>query len=118
NMALGDGIADIPNRIARGVTVSLGTDANNRLNLFDEMRAVEYLQRVSRLEMGIIPGAVADSRGSALPLFVMGTIGGARTLGLDAGRIEAGRWADLVAIDLTDPSLLPGALAGGDDLLN
>jgi 5-methylthioadenosine/S-adenosylhomocysteine deaminase len=118
NMALGDGIADVPDLLARGVTVSLGTDANNRLNLFDEMRAAEYLQRVSKLEMGIIPGAARDSRGTALPLFEMGTAGGARNLGLETGRIAPGLWADMVALDLADPSLLPGALSGGDDLLN
>lgn len=118
NMALGDGVAEIPDLVARGVPVSLGTDANNRLNLYDEMRAAEYLQRVTRLEMGVIPGAAPDSRGSALPLFEMGTANGGRTLGLEAGRIEAGQWADLVAIDLDDPSLWPGAFSGGDDLLN
>ena len=104
--------------LVRGVTVSLGTDANNRLNLYDEMRAAEYLQRVTRLEMGVVPGAVPDSRGTALPLFEMGTSGGARNMGLETGRIAPGLWADLVALDLGDPSLLPGALAGGDDLLN
>ncbi len=118
NMALGDGIAKIPDLVSRGVPVSLGTDANNRLNLYDEMRAVEYLQRVAGLEMGIVPGASADSRGSALPLFEMGTANGGRTLGLAAGRIEPGAWADMVAIDLSDVSLWPGALSGGDDLLN
>ena len=118
NMALGDGIAKIPDLVSRGVTVSLGTDANNRLNLFDEMRAVEYLQRVEALEMGVVPGAAADSRGTALPLFEMGTAGGARTLGLEAGRLEPGLWADMVALDLSDLSLWPAAAAGGDDLLN
>jgi 5-methylthioadenosine/S-adenosylhomocysteine deaminase len=118
NMALGDGVGHTADLLARGVAVALGTDANNRLNLFDEMRAAEYLQRVTRLEMGIVPGAAAGSRGSALPLFEMGTSGGARALGLECGRIEPGLWADLVAVDLGDPSLLPGALEGGDALLN
>ena len=77
NMALGDGVAKIPDLVARGVPIALGTDANNRLNLFDEMRAVEYLQRVTSLEMGIVTGASPDSRGSALPLFEMGTANGA-----------------------------------------
>lgn len=118
NMALGDGVAKIPDLVSRGVPVALGTDANNRLNLFDEMRAVEYLQRVTSLEMGIVAGAASDSRGSALPLFEMGTANGARVLGIESGRIAPGLWADLVAISLDDPSLWPGAFAGGDDLLN
>jgi cytosine/adenosine deaminase-related metal-dependent hydrolase len=117
-MGLGDGIADIPDLVRNGVPVALGTDANHRLNLYDEMRAVEFLQRVSRREMGIVPGVARDSRGSALPLFEMGTSAGGRVLGWNVGRIEPGHWADLVALDLEDPSLLPGSLKGGDDLLN
>lgn len=118
NMALGDGVARIPDLVARGVPVALGTDANNRLNLYDEMRAVEYLQRVTALEMGIVPGANPESRGSALPLFLMGTANGGHVLGVEAGSIAPGQWADLVAICLDDPSLWPGAFVGGDDLLN
>lgn len=118
NMALGDGVAKIPDLVARGVPIALGTDANNRLNLFDEMRAVEYLQRVTSLEMGIVTGASPDSRGSALPLFEMGTANGGRVLGVEAGCIAPGMWADLVAITLDDPSLWPAAFSGGDDLLN
>lgn len=118
NMALGDGVARIPDLVARGVPVALGTDANNRLNLFDEMRAVEYLQRVVALEMGIVPGAAPDSRASALPLFEMGTANGGRVLGFDAGTLAEGQWADFAVVDLADVSLLPGALEGGDDLLN
>ena len=33
------------------------------------------------------------------------TLGGARALGLPAGRIDVGHWADLVVIDLEHPSL-------------
>jgi formimidoylglutamate deiminase len=33
------------------------------------------------------------------------TVTGAAALGVDAGRIEPGAWADLVAIDLTAPTL-------------
>jgi 5-methylthioadenosine/S-adenosylhomocysteine deaminase len=118
NMALGDGVAPIPDLLRQGVTISLGTDANNRLNLFDEMRAVEYLQRAIHLEMGIVPGVVQTSRSTALPLFEMGTVNGARNLGIEAGELRAGLWADMVAIDLGDPSLWPAAFTGGDDLLN
>jgi len=118
NMALGDGVARIPDLLKRGVPVALGTDANNRLNLFDEMRAVEYLQRVTALEMGIVPGAAPASRGTALPLFELGSQCGARALGIESGRLEPGLWGDVIAISLDDPSLWPGAFTGGDDLLN
>ena len=48
--------------------------------------------------------------GTALPAeraFAMGTRDGAEMLGIDAGTIAAGRLADLVAVDLDDPSLHP-----------
>jgi 5-methylthioadenosine/S-adenosylhomocysteine deaminase len=38
---------------------------------------------------------------------MMGTVGSAATLGLDAGRIEPGQAADFVLLDMRDPSLLP-----------
>lgn len=118
NMALGDGVAHIPDLLRRGVPIGLGTDANNRLNMFDEMRAVEYLQRVVALEMGIVAGVSPESRGSAMPLFEMGSACGARALGIASGTLAPGMWADVVAISLDDPSLWPAAFSGGDDLLN
>ena len=50
------------------------------------------------------------------------TAGGARALGIPAGRIEAGHWADLAVIDLEHPSIqgceaetLAEALVSGAD---
>ena len=48
--------------------------------------------------------------GTALPAeraFAMGTSGGAEILGLETGRVAPGQLADLVAVDLEDPSLHP-----------
>jgi 5-methylthioadenosine/S-adenosylhomocysteine deaminase len=39
--------------------------------------------------------------------FAMGTSGSAEALGLPAGSIEAGRYADFVLLDMDDPSLQP-----------
>lgn len=44
---------------------------------------------------------------SAERAFAMGTQAGAEILGLEAGVIAPGRLADLVAVDLDDPSLHP-----------
>lgn len=108
NMYLGDGVTDVPDLLERGVTLSLGTDANLKSSIFDEMRAAEYLQRIHRLEM-----ATLDPEA----LLAAGTAGGARNLGLECGEIAAGRFADLVVVDLDDPSLFPvgpRALDGDD----
>jgi len=101
NMFLGDGITRIPEMLAVGVRVGLGTDGgctNNRASIFEEMRMTSLLQRVRLLD----GRALAAERA-----FAMGTRDGAEMLGVDAGLIAAGRLADLVALDLGHPSLHP-----------
>ncbi len=101
NMFLGDGITHLPELLAAGVRVGLGTDGgctNHRLSVFAEMRMASLLQRVRLLD-----GAAL----SAERAFALGTASGAAILGLPAGAIAPGRLADLVAVDLGDPSLHP-----------
>ena len=53
NMFLGDGVTDLVDLVARGVRVGLGTDggcSNNRVSVFDEMRAAALLQKVHRTD--------------------------------------------------------------------
>jgi 5-methylthioadenosine/S-adenosylhomocysteine deaminase len=101
NMFLGDGITRIPEMLAVGVRVGLGTDGgctNNRLSVFDEMRTCSLLQRVRLLDGTALSAATA---------FDLGTRSAAALLRLEAGMIAAGQLADLVAIDLDDLSLHP-----------
>src|SRR5205814_7439958 len=101
NMFLGDGISRIPELLRAGVRVGLGTDGgctNNRHSVFEEMRMTSLLQRVRLLDGTAL---------SAERAFAMGTRDGAAMLGIDAGIVAAGRLADLVAVDLGDPSLHP-----------
>ncbi len=82
--------------------LSLGTDSNARISMIEEMRWLEYGQRLSR-EMR---GALCDANGeSATQLFEIATTGGAAALGIDAGVIRQGAYADFVAIDTTHPTL-------------
>jgi 5-methylthioadenosine/S-adenosylhomocysteine deaminase len=101
NMFLGDGVTRIVDMLAAGVTIGLGSDggcSNNRVSVFDEMRMCALLQKVTHLSSEVVPAETA---------FAMGTEGSAATLGLPAGRIEAGRYADFVLLDMDDPSLQP-----------
>jgi 5-methylthioadenosine/S-adenosylhomocysteine deaminase len=101
NMFLGDGITRLPEMLGAGVRVALGTDGgctNTRLSVFEEMRMASLLQRVRLLDGRALAAETA---------FALGTGGGADVLGVDAGRIAAGRLADLVAVDLGHPSLHP-----------
>jgi 5-methylthioadenosine/S-adenosylhomocysteine deaminase len=116
NMALGDGIADLPDLLDLGVPVAVGTDMNACPNVFAEVRAAEYLQRVRALKMGCLAGSAAGAPDPSR-VFALATEHGARALGLPVGALEVGRRADLVAVRLGDPSLLPASALGGDALL-
>jgi formimidoylglutamate deiminase len=93
---LGDGIPRL-----RG-PVCLGTDSNARLSMLEEMRWLEYVQRLATESRGVLRDG---NGGVANVLLEAATAAGARALGVEAGRIEPGCWADFVAIDLNTPSL-------------
>lgn len=101
NMFLGDGVTRIPDMLASGVKIGLGSDggcSNNRVSVFDEMRMCALLQKITHLDSNVMPAEAT---------LEMGTAGSAATLGLPAGRIEPGQLADFTLLDMRDPSLLP-----------
>jgi len=108
---LGDGLPTL-DLVHRAGALSLGTDSNARIGLIEEMRWLEYGQRLRLGQRGVL----ADGEGSvARTLLRAATAGGAAAVGVDAGRIEAGCWADLVAVDLGAPAL---ADLDGEQLLD
>jgi 5-methylthioadenosine/S-adenosylhomocysteine deaminase len=93
----------LPELLAAGVTVGLGTDgcaSNNDLDLFGEMDTVAKLHKVRRLDP-----TVAD----AATVLRLATIEGARVLGLGdrIGSLEPGKRADLIVVDTRQPHLTP-----------
>jgi len=102
NMALGDGVADIPWWHTQGVPVALGTDANIQADLFAEARATEYLQRSQKRAMVVIP--------KARSLAHMLNVHGGTALGLPVGQLEPGYHGDFLVIDLAAEALLPASL--------
>jgi formimidoylglutamate deiminase len=99
---LGDGLPDLalPHRCAG--RLCLGTDSNARIAMLEEMRWLEYGQRLR----GEMRGALPDAAGSvAGTLLTAATTGGARALGLPAGRMAPGEHADFLAVDLDAPCL-------------
>jgi formiminoglutamate deiminase len=99
---LGDGISGLPRLHEIGGAVCLGSDSNARLSWLEEMRWLEYVQRLAGEKRGVL----RDGAGCVAPtLLKAATLGGAQALGLDAGRIAPGAWADFAAIDLTTPAL-------------
>jgi 5-methylthioadenosine/S-adenosylhomocysteine deaminase len=101
NAFLGDGLARLPEMLARGIRVGLGPDggcANNRQSVFDEMHQASLLAKARLSDGGALDAATA---------FRLGTTGGADLLRLPVGNIAPGRRADLVGLDLNDLSLYP-----------
>jgi 5-methylthioadenosine/S-adenosylhomocysteine deaminase len=103
NMKGASGLARVPDLLAGGVTVGLGTDgpaSNNNLDLFEEMDTAAKVHKLVRSDPTVMP---------AKEVFRMATRGGAKALGLDAlvGSLEAGKRADIVLIDVRQPELTP-----------
>lgn len=99
---LGDGIADLPNIMRQGGKVCVGTDSNARICMTEELRWLEYVQRVRQEARGLI---VDDHGSSSRALWDIATQHGARSLGIQAGRIAPGFLADFLSVDLQSPSL-------------
>jgi formimidoylglutamate deiminase len=99
---LGDGIADVPAIHGAGGHICLGTDSNARIAMTEEMRWLEYGQRLKAQQRGIVTD---QNGGGAVPLLDVATFNGARALGVEAGLIAPGLWADFVTLDLTAPAL-------------
>ncbi len=97
NLKLASGLCPVAALAAAGVNVAVGTDgaaSNNDLDMFEETRTAALLAK------GVAGSPTALPAGEAL---AMATLNGARALGLDAdiGSIEPGKYADLVAVDLS-----------------
>jgi formimidoylglutamate deiminase len=102
---LGDGFLRGLDLLEAGAHICLGTDSHTNLDFLEEMRLIEYHERLLRLRRVVIAEERGDRRLVAPPLLRMATAAGARSLRVDAGRIETGALADLVAVDLAHPSL-------------
>jgi len=95
NCEVGGGIAPVPELLAEGIPVGLGTDGYIN-NFFDVMRGAFMLQKAKHQDPMIMP---------ASDVYAMGTTMGARALGRkDLGRLETGSKADLITIDLDTPT--------------
>jgi formimidoylglutamate deiminase len=108
---LGDGIFNAPGWLAAGGTFGVGTDSNVRISLPEELRVLEYSQRLQ----GKARAVMADDRSTGRLLWEEAAKGGAQAAGRATGRIAVGQWADLLALETQDLRL--EGLAG-DKLLD
>ena len=90
NQYLGDGICDVIGLQELGVVMGLGTDADVKPSLIEEMRASALLQKIARTDGSALGAPLA---------FDLGTAQGARALGLSAGDLVPGNVADYLVLD-------------------
>lgn len=102
NLKLASGIADIAKYQSAGIKMALGTDGCSSSNDLD-------MWVVMRLAALLVAQTKGPEQASAKSVFRMATIDGARALGIDnlVGSIEVGKRADLIALDLAKPHLIP-----------
>ncbi|MDH4126218.1 MAG: amidohydrolase [Gammaproteobacteria bacterium] len=103
NMKMATGILPLPDLLAAGVNVALGTDGalnNNSYDMFAEMKTACLLQNAVR------KSASAMTAETALE---MATLGGARAIHREheLGSIEPGKLADIVLVDMNRTHTLP-----------
>lgn len=98
--SLGDGIFDGVRWRAAGGVFGVGSDSNIRISLTEELRTLEYSQRLRDHSRA----ALADpDRSTGRVLFQGAVEGGAQAAGRASGAIATGLWADLLALDDLGP---------------
>jgi 5-methylthioadenosine/S-adenosylhomocysteine deaminase len=103
SLKLAAGVAPVPELMALGVTVGLGTDgaaSNNNLDLFGEMSLAARLHKVWRRDPTVLPAG---------EVVAMATRQGAGVLGLEdrIGTLTPGKEADLIVLAMPQPHLTP-----------
>jgi 5-methylthioadenosine/S-adenosylhomocysteine deaminase len=113
NAKLASGVARLVELRAASVAVGLGTDgpaSNDDLDLWEEIQLSAMFSRLAAKDSTVLTGADA---------LLMATRGGAEALGRDdIGSLEAGRWADLVHVDVDDPAFAAGLDVPDEQLLS
>ncbi len=109
---LGDGIFDGVRYLEHGGRFGLGSDSNIRISLTEEIRTLEYSQRLRDYSRASI---ATSGRSVGRVIFETAARGGAQALGRGAGVITKGGWADILEIS-TAHADLDGLV--GDDVLD
>ncbi|MHA1523301.1 MAG: formimidoylglutamate deiminase [Alphaproteobacteria bacterium] len=104
---LGDGIFAGAEFLKAGGRFGIGSDANVRVALAEELRSFEYSQRLRYQARNVVAGGGAST---GRCLFDKTVAGSAQALARPTGKIKAGGLADLVALE--DQALALDGLSG------
>lgn len=100
---LGDGVFPAQVYLSQGGAFGIGSDSNVLVDAAEELRLLEYSQRLTHRARNILATWAGGSTGRGL---LQGAVaGGARALSVEAG-LQVGAAADIVSLDLAHPSLV------------
>ena len=100
---LGDGIFPMPDYLAAGGRFGIGSDSNVLIRAADELRTLEYAQRLTLRGRNVLVAEAGQSSGRAL--YDGALTGGYQALGVPVFGLKEGAPADLVSLDAGNPSL-------------
>jgi formimidoylglutamate deiminase len=100
---LGDGIFDARTFLSHGGRFGVGSDSNILIGPADELRQLEYAQRLLRRERNVVATETSVSTGRAL--YDRALTGGAIALGLEATGLKEGAVADIISLDVDHVAL-------------
>lgn len=108
---LGDGLFPLRDYLDAGGIIGIGSDSHISVSPVEDLRWLEYGQRLVTRQRNVVADAGQPSTGDTL--FAQALLGGARASGLAIGRLEGGdaalpsvgARADLVVLDETSPLL-------------
>lgn len=99
---LGDGLFPASQFVGAGGRFGIGSDSNVLIDMTEELRWLEYGQRLARRSRNVL--ASAPGRSTGQDIYAAAVEGGAGALGV-AGGLAVGHSADLVSLDPQHPSL-------------
>src|SRR5215216_1452042 len=101
---LGDGIFNARQFLEQHGMIAIGSDSNISVSVADELRQLEYSQRLKLQARNVLAGG--PNRSTGRTLFEAAAAGGAHALGQPQGGIAAGLRADIVVLDEQHGSLI------------
>jgi len=103
---LGDGLTDLPGWLRHAVPLSLGSDSNATRSVLEELRLLEYGQRLARQVRCVAAAPQENQPATAARLWSRTLAGGAAAAGLERWGLQAGARADLLVVDTAAPAML------------
>jgi formimidoylglutamate deiminase len=103
---LGDGLCDLPRWLAARTMLSIGSDSHVTRAWREELRWLEYGQRLQLRQRNVASAPELGLTSSAQRLFERCLAGGAAAAGLSRWGLQPGARADLLVVDTDDAALL------------